>query len=96
MYKISPATHKYIDYISETTRRLSQCLLVIALVPLKCSSRKLQRPHRVFFSQGEKALMPLFKNEASIKVCTCADLASLANGMGNDQGAWRQSTLCPQ
>ena len=42
-----------------------KCLLVIALVPFKCSSRNLQFPHRLSFTEEEMPCCPCpFKNEA--------------------------------
>ena len=48
-------------------RRLPPCPLVIALVPLKCSSRNLQFPHRVPFTKEKMPWCPCpFKNKAYI------------------------------
>ena len=63
------------------------CPLVIALVPLKCSSRHLQFPHRVPFAKEKMPWCPCpFKNEAyrpepvfSVYVQTCGTSGSIGH-----------------
>ena len=59
MYNVRPDTSR------RQRRQLPPCPLVIALVPLKCSSRNLQFPHRVPFTKEKMPWCPYpFKNEA--------------------------------
>ena len=52
-------------YFTEATKAIASVPLVIALVPLKCSSRNLQFHHRVPFTKEKMPWCPCpFKNEA--------------------------------
>ena len=54
------------------------CPLVIALVPLKCSSRNIQFPHRVPFTREKMPWCPhRFKNEAQVCMLSVSFLSYL-------------------
>ena len=57
------------DTLWRQGQQLPPCLLIIALVPLKCSSRNLQFPQRVPFTKEKMPWSPCpFKNEAYMHV----------------------------
>ena len=50
-------------YFTEATEAIASMPLVIAVVPLKCSSRNLQFPHGVLFTKEKMPVCPCpFKN----------------------------------